>query len=71
MKMRRDYQIPCPACRAGKGNPCKNKEGQRLPGVHLQRTQALRAAHMAAFKALYAPLQSQRYPSTLSQVISR
>lgn len=53
---RRLYQIACPACRAGIGRPCTGKQGERLQGVHFQRTTALRAASIAAFKALYAPL---------------
>jgi hypothetical protein len=55
-RIRRDYQVNCPYCRARTGRPCTGKEGERLPGVHFQRTTALRAASIAAFKALYAPL---------------
>lgn len=53
---RRLYQIACPACSARSGHPCTGKRGERLQGVHFQRTTALRAASIAAFKALYAPL---------------
>jgi hypothetical protein len=56
MKIRRDYQVSCPACRARTGRPCTGKESERLPGVHFQRTTALRTANLAAIKALYAPL---------------
>jgi hypothetical protein len=56
MKTRRDYQVACPACRANIGRPCTGKEGERLQGVHFQRTTALRAASIAAFRSLYAPL---------------
>lgn len=57
MRIRHDYQIPCPACHAGTGRPCKGKLGEQLHGVHFQRTTALRAATIAAYKAVYAPLQ--------------
>lgn len=57
MKMpRRNYQTACPACRARTGQPCTGKQGERLPGVHFQRTAALRSETIAAYKALYAPL---------------
>lgn len=59
MRTRRDYQIPCPACHARTNQPCHAKQGERLPGVHFQRTAALRAATLAAFKSLYAPLTSR------------
>lgn len=58
MKNRRDYQVRCPFCRAGVGRPCTGTQGERLPGVHLQRSLALRAAATAALKALYSPLRS-------------
>ena len=60
MKTRRDYQISCPACSARIGRPCKSKQGEKLPGVHFERTCALRTACLAAFKALYAPLAATR-----------
>lgn len=56
MKIRLNYQIACPACHAHTGQPCTNAQGQRLPGVHFQRSTALRRATMEAFKSLYAPL---------------
>ena len=59
MKTRRDYQIACPACHARTGRPCTGKQGERLPGVHFQRTTALRTACLAAVKLLYAPLQTR------------
>ncbi|WP_449489626.1 zinc finger domain-containing protein [Acidicapsa dinghuensis] len=59
MKIRRDYQIPCPACHARTGRPCQGKQGERLHGVHFQRTTALRAQSLAAFKSLYAPLTAR------------
>ena len=58
LKTRRDYQVPCPACRARTSQPCHGKEGQRLPGVHFQRTTALRQANLAAIRALYAPAKT-------------
>lgn len=59
MKIRRDYQIACPACHAGAGRPCKGKQGERLPGVHFQRSTALRSSYLAAIKALYTPLAAR------------
>jgi cytochrome c553 len=59
MKIRRNYQTACPACHARTGQPCQGKQGERLPDVHFQRTAALRAASLAAFKALYAPLPTR------------
>ena len=56
MKIRRNYQVPCPACRARTGQPCSAKQGEKLQAVHFQRTAALRVASLAALKALYAPL---------------
>ncbi len=55
-RIRRDYQVSCPACSARIGRPCTGKQGEQLHGVHFQRTTALRAATIAAYKALYAPL---------------
>ena len=55
-KLRRDYQTACPACRARIGRPCTGKQGERLQGVHLERSRALRIATLAALKALYAPV---------------
>jgi hypothetical protein len=63
MKTRRDYQVPCPVCRANISRPCKGQQGEKLHGVHFQRTTALRAATIAAYKYLYAPLAPQ--PATL------
>jgi hypothetical protein len=59
MRVRRDYQVKCPACKARNGQPCKGKEGERLTGVHFQRTMELRAATLEAYKVLYAPLAAQ------------
>lgn len=58
MKIRRDYQISCPACHASAGRPCQGKQAETLRGVHFERTRALRSAALAAFKCLYAPLTS-------------
>lgn len=55
---RRNHQTSCPACQARTGQPCTGKRGEKLQGVHFQRTAVLRAASLAAFKALYAPLRS-------------
>ena len=55
-RIRHDYQVACPTCRAAIGRPCSGKQGERLHGVHFQRTTALRHATLAAFQALYAPL---------------
>lgn len=60
MRIRRDYQVNCPFCLARVGRPCTGKEGERLQGVHFQRTTALRAQVIAAYKSLYAPLTAQR-----------
>lgn len=56
MKIRREYQTACPACHARTGRPCSNAQGEKMQSVHFQRSAALRAAAMAAFHALYAPL---------------
>jgi hypothetical protein len=63
MNMRKSYQIACPACHAHVGQPCKGQQGERLQGVHFQRTVALRSATVAAIKYLYAPLTPRCYPS--------
>lgn len=59
MKIRTNYQTGCPACSARTGQPCTGKQGERLPGIHFQRTAALRTATLAAYKALYAPLTTR------------
>lgn len=56
MQNRRNYQVRCPACQARTGAPCKGRQGERLQGVHFERTRALRATNLAALKLLYAPL---------------
>ena len=65
MKVRRDYQVACPACSARPGSPCKSQQGGKLQGVHFQRTTALRVAYIDALKYLYAPLAPQ--PATLGR----
>jgi hypothetical protein len=60
MSIRTTHQVPCPFCRARVNLPCTNAQGQRLPGVHLQRTAALRRASLEAIKSLYAPLRAAR-----------
>lgn len=67
MNIRRDYQVACPACHARTGQPCKGQQGERLQGVHFQRTTALRKATVAAYKFLYAPLPPACYPSSATQ----
>jgi hypothetical protein len=66
MQIRRTYQIACPACHARIGQPCKGQKAERLQGVHFQRTAALRAATIAAYKFLYAPLPPC-YPLSATQ----
>jgi len=59
MRTRRDYQVPCSICHARTGAPCKGKQGERLTGVHFQRTTALRAATTIAIRSLFAPLSAR------------
>ncbi len=58
-KQRRDYQTACPACRARIGQPCTGKQRERLQGVHIERSRALRTATLAAIRLLYAPIATQ------------
>ncbi len=60
MRIRRTFQVACPACAARVGRPCTGKLGETLQGVHFQRTNALRTAAIAAFRELYAPLGAGR-----------
>lgn len=58
MNIRSNYQIACPICLARSGSPCKGKLGERLQGVHFQRTTALRRAKLEVLRTLYAPLHT-------------
>ena len=49
------YASRCPKCSAAPGAPCRNSQGQPLPGVHYQRDAARRRAIQAALD-LYRPL---------------
>jgi hypothetical protein len=71
MRVRRDYQTACPACRAHRGQPCTGKQGERLAGVHFQRTTALRAQAMLAYKLLLSPLPASSYASSQNQRVSQ
>lgn len=56
MRVRRDYQVRCPECRSGVGQPCRGKQNERLLGVHFQRSVALRRETLSALCDLYRPL---------------
>jgi hypothetical protein len=47
--------VRCPFCSAASGQPCRDREGQVLPGLHFQRVRLGRNAIAAALE-LYAPL---------------
>jgi hypothetical protein len=49
----------CPRCQASAGAPCRDKDGNPMPGVHFQRKTELRRAIDAAFY-LYAPPKRER-----------
>lgn len=58
MRVRSTHQVACPACSARANAPCTGPRGERLPGVHIQRSTAFRRASLEAIHALYAPLRS-------------
>ena len=58
MRIRTTHQVACPACRARIGQPCTGAQGERLPGVHFQRTTAFKRASLEALRALYTPIRN-------------
>jgi len=59
MRTGASYSNRCPRCSAPPRCPCRNAEGEALPGIHFERNRARRKA-IAAAMYLYAPLRYAR-----------